>query len=99
MILFLLATDTMGLPFHSLLADACDNDELGVDDCWAAETNSDCVTSSSTDGHSDGPETAVEPIARPAAEQVAKPVPEQVAEPVLHQVLKPFAEPVPEPIP
>ena len=40
MILFLPASDTMDFAFHSLLADACDNDELDVDDRWAAQTDS-----------------------------------------------------------
>ena len=61
--LFLLASDTMDFAFHSFLADARDNDELEVDDCWAAETDSDCVTANSTDGDSDELGTVADPVA------------------------------------
>ena len=52
----------MGFPFHSLLAEARDNNEREVDGCWAAEVDLDCVTASSTEGDSDAPETAAEPF-------------------------------------
>ena len=101
--LFLLASDTMDFAFHYFLADARDNDELEVDDCWAAETDSDCVTASSTDGDSDELGTIADPVAEQLVERVpepvAIPVPEQVAEAVAVQVPEEVPEPVVEPVP
>ena len=91
----------MDLPFHSLLANACDNDDLEVDDCWATETDSDCVTASSMDGDSDGPETAVKLIATQATQAVgpvAEPVAELIRDLVAELVREPVAEPVAGPL-
>ena len=63
---------------------------MEVDDCWAAETDSDCVTVSSRDGDSDGLETVADPVAEQLVEHVAELVPESVVVPFLNKLLNQY---------
>ena len=82
----------------SFLADVRDNDELEVDDCWAAKTDDEGSTRSDTGGDlNDDDEVVGEQVAVPVAELVAEQVANKLLNKLLHRLLK-VAEPVVEPL-